>query len=122
MSPGAFRKPPPPSTPAVVSLAPLKNCLLNLPISLTSVLVSSNTPAQNVVVELSFRTPTAPGAHTTNVRSAYAGWTGMQSKRKSRSEEAAIEMDPTFARNVGLTDGSKVCPLETFWVLSMVVI
>ena len=46
----------------------------------------------------------------------------MQSKRKSRSEEAAIEMDPTFARNVGLTDGSKVCPLETFWVLSMVVI
>lgn len=108
------RKPSPPATPAVVSLTPLKNCLLNLPIPLVNVLVSANTPAQNVIVELSFRASVGGGSGATTTRSAYAGWTGMQSKRKpgvgsGRSEEAAVEMDPAFARSVGLSEGSKVC-------------
>ncbi|KAL7275383.1 Peroxisome biosynthesis protein pex1 [Rhizina undulata] len=107
------RKQGPPATPAVVSFSPLKNCLLNLPSTLVSVLSSSNTPAQNVIVELSFRGPSSPGASTTSQRSAYAGWTGMQSKRKPTAgtrggEEAVVEMDPAYARNVGLSDGSKV--------------
>lgn len=112
----AARKPSPPAIPATVSFHPLKNCFLNLPASLVNVLVSSNTPAQNVVVELSFRTTTsnASTGTTSTSRSAYAGWTGMPSKRKptagtGRSEDAAVvEMDPAFARNVGLSEGSKV--------------
>ncbi|RPA97994.1 AAA-domain-containing protein [Choiromyces venosus 120613-1] len=107
------RKPSPPATPAIVSLTPLKNCLLNLPVSLVNVLVSANTPAQNVIVELSFRASVGGGSTATTTKSAYAGWTGMQSKRKptagsGRSEEAMVEMDPAFARNVGFSEGSKV--------------
>jgi len=107
------RKPSPPATPAIVSLTPLKNCLLNLPVALVNVLVSANTPAQNVIVELSFRASVGGGSTAATTRSVYAGWTGMQSKRKpgagsGRSEEAVVEMDPAFARNVGLSEGSKV--------------
>lgn len=111
----ATRKQSPPATPATVSLHPLKNCFLNLPASLVNILVNSGTPAQNVVVELSFRTTTsnASTGTTSTSRSAYAGWTGMPSKRKptagtTRAEDAVVEMDPAFARNVGLSEGSKV--------------
>ncbi|KAI5848602.1 P-loop containing nucleoside triphosphate hydrolase protein [Morchella snyderi] len=108
----ASRKPSPPATPATVSFSPLKNCFLNLPTSLVSVLTNSNTPAQNVVVEISFRTTTSSSSGTTSTsRCAYAGWTGMSSKRKpgaGRVEDAVVEMDPAFARNVGLSEGSKV--------------
>lgn len=111
----ASRRPSPPATPATVALTPLKNCFLNLPSSLVNILVGSNTPAQNVVVELSFRVTTsnASTGTTSSSRSAYAGWTGMQSKRKpsagtGRPEDAIVEMDPAFARNVGLNEGSKV--------------
>ena len=108
------RKPAPPSTPATVVLTPLKSCLLNLPASLVSVLVSQNTPAQNVVVEISFR-GSVVGSASSVQRTAYAGWTGMQSKRKPTAgtpmragEDAVIEMDPALAKNIGVTDGSKV--------------
>lgn len=106
----ATRKASPPSTPCTVSLTPLRNSLLNLPASLVSVLSHQNTPAQNVVVELAPRAP-APAAHST-----FAGWTGMQSKRKPTAgmaqapragEDAVVEMDPAFARNAGLSEGSK---------------
>jgi peroxin-1 len=104
----------PPSIPATVFLTPLKNCLLNLPASLVSVLVSQNTPAQNVVVEISFR-GSISGSASSVQRTAYAGWTGMQSKRKPTAgtplrsgDDAVIEMDPALARNIGVTDGTKV--------------
>ena len=104
----------PPSTPATVFLTPLKNCLLNLPASLVSVLVSQNTPAQNVVVEISFRGSNVGSASSVQ-RTAYAGWTGMQSKRKPTAgtpmrsgDDAVIEMDPALARNIGVTEGTKV--------------
>ncbi|KAI5804199.1 P-loop containing nucleoside triphosphate hydrolase protein [Peziza echinospora] len=107
-----------PTTPAIIALHPTKNCLLNLPGSLVNVLVGSNTPAQNVIVELTWKA-TSPTTGLTTTRSAFAGWTGMQAKRRtvastsSRSgsamrEEATVEMDPAYARTVGLTEGTKI--------------
>lgn len=81
----------------------LKNCLVNLPGSLVSVLVNANTVssprrctrvdaneakqvAQNVVVELTYRQPAPPGASDARSaappKSVFVGWTGMQSKRR----------------------------------------
>ncbi|KAF3187785.1 Peroxisome biosynthesis protein pex1 [Orbilia oligospora] len=122
------RRGPTTKTPAVVGLTALRNCLVNLPSGLVSVLVSSNTPAQNVVVELSWRVKAPPQAGpltgpATITRQAFAGWTGMPSKRqplqpqgagsfpgsqRSNSLEGCVEIDSAFARNVGLTEGSKV--------------
>ncbi|EMD91111.1 hypothetical protein COCC4DRAFT_39736 [Bipolaris maydis ATCC 48331] len=124
----------PPKKPAgnvvqaeVVLHQSLKNCLVNLPSSLVSVLVNANTVAQNVVVELSYRQPPPPGA-TDNKnaapKSVFLGWTGMQSKRKiapvvgkdglrgspavSQQDIPAVEVDATFARLTGLQQGQKV--------------
>ncbi|KAE8448360.1 hypothetical protein EG329_009604 [Mollisiaceae sp. DMI_Dod_QoI] len=116
-------------TSAELSLIHLKNCLINLPSSLSSLLVNANTIAQNVVIELNYRLP--PGSSTAvNVptsKSVYVGWTGMQSKRKlapvvgrdgisgvrgnssGREQEIPlVEIDATFARTLGLSDGQKV--------------
>ncbi|CAO2648814.1 Nn.00g097630.m01.CDS01 [Neocucurbitaria sp. VM-36] len=106
----------------------LKNCLVNLPPSLVSVLVNANTVAQNVVVELSYRQPPPPGASDTRnavpQKSVFVGWTGMQSKRRiapvvgrdglrgsqtsSQQDLPAVEVDTTFARLIGLQEGQKV--------------
>lgn len=109
----------------------LKNCLVNLPTSLVSVLVNANAIAQNVVVELSYRQPPPPGASNSKSpspsKSIFVGWTGMQSKRKlapvvgrdglsgTRGGPAAreqdiqtVEVDATFARLIGLNEGFKV--------------
>ncbi|KAF8451533.1 hypothetical protein BGX38DRAFT_1049822, partial [Terfezia claveryi] len=106
-----------PTTPAIIVLHPTKNCLVNLPGSLVNVLVGSNTPAQNVIVELSWKA-TSQTTGLTTTRSAFMGWTGMQSKRRTAAptsgrsgttkEENAIEMDPAYARTVGLTEGVKI--------------
>ncbi|KAK2755508.1 Peroxisome biosynthesis protein pex1 [Arachnomyces sp. PD_36] len=120
----------PPST-AEVALVPLKNCLVNLPPSLVSMLVNANSPAQNVIVELQYRSSSGLSSSQSNAasgqRSAYLGWTGMPSKRRptpvvnkdgiagtrggssTREQEvAAIEIDTTFGRVLGLADGQKV--------------
>ncbi|KAH6612459.1 P-loop containing nucleoside triphosphate hydrolase protein [Boeremia exigua] len=106
----------------------LKNCLVHLPASLVSVLVNANAVAQNVVVELSYRQPPPPGASDTRnaapQKSLFVGWTGMQSKRRlapvvdrnglrnspaaSQQDIAAVEVDATFARLIGLSEGQKV--------------
>ncbi|KAL6709730.1 Peroxisome biosynthesis protein pex1 [Coniothyrium glycines] len=106
----------------------LKNCLVNLPSTLVSVLVNANTVAQNVVVELSYRQPSPPGASDSKAavpqKSVFLGWTGMQSKRRiapvvsrdglrgssaaSQQDLPAVEVDATFARLVGLQEGQKV--------------
>ncbi|KAH8676091.1 ATPase protein [Xylariales sp. PMI_506] len=117
------------STAAEISLVHLKNCLVNLPASLVSVLVNVNTPAQNVVVELNYRVPFAGGTAqangTSSQRSIFVGWTGMPSKRKLASlvgrdsisasrgstrdqEVASVEIDATLAATLGLPDGQKV--------------
>ncbi|KAH8199492.1 hypothetical protein TruAng_006368 [Truncatella angustata] len=118
------------STAAEISLVHLKNCLVNLPSSLVSLLVNINTPAQNVVVELNYRAAPANGSAQANgassQRSIYVGWTGMPSKRKIASlvgrdgingargssgrdqEVASVEIDATLASTIGLSDGQKV--------------
>ncbi|KAK5164133.1 Peroxisome biosynthesis protein pex1 [Saxophila tyrrhenica] len=79
---------------AELSLLPtLKNCLLNLPSSLVAVLLNSNTLAQNVIVELSYRVPgqgqqqgqqqqQRKDASGGTQKSVFLGWTGMQSKSR----------------------------------------
>lgn len=75
-----------------VSLVSTRSCLVNLPQALERSLSSSNVAAQSVVVIL--RSKSTVG---------YAGWTGHQS-----SNSKALEMDPSFAKNLGLTGSSEV--------------
>ncbi|PFH58258.1 hypothetical protein XA68_13975 [Ophiocordyceps unilateralis] len=106
----------PTSASAELTLVHLKNCLLNLPPSLVSLLVNVNTPVQNVVVELGFKSPTA---------SVFLGWTGMPSKRRAAApvsrqgimgsrgatrdqETQLVEIDAALAHALGLSDGQKV--------------
>ncbi|KAI0176036.1 AAA-domain-containing protein [Hypoxylon sp. FL1284] len=119
------------STPAEISLVHLKSCLVNLPTSLVNLLVTINTPNQNVIVELSYRVPSpSNGSSQANgnasvPKSLYVGWTGMPSKRKiapivdrdgisntrgsGRDQEvASVEMDATLAATLGLSEGQKV--------------
>ncbi|KAK4205219.1 putative PEX1 peroxisomal biogenesis factor 1, partial [Triangularia verruculosa] len=113
------------STAAEISLVHLQNCFANLPQSLASLLANVNTPAQNVIVELTYRVPAPPGsgASTSSTKSIYLGWTGMPSKRKvapivdrngingsrgGRDQEVPlVEIDATLAATVGLKDGQK---------------
>ncbi|KAL8953872.1 MAG: hypothetical protein Q9222_000318, partial [Ikaeria aurantiellina] len=109
---------------AHVALISLKNCLVNLPQSLVSILLDSNAPAQDVVVEVLVSDAAAPsknGKH--GQRSFYVGWSGMPSSRKStktasgrnerrlgaiESGSASIEIDVTFGRMLGLSEGQTV--------------
>ncbi|KAL4807173.1 P-loop containing nucleoside triphosphate hydrolase protein, partial [Aspergillus unguis] len=113
-----------PSTTAEVALVPLKNCLVNLPPSLVSLLVNANTTAQNVIVELQFRPTGRTSNGSTTPRSCYLGWTGMPSKRRiapvvgrdgisspssTREQDAStVELDTTFGRVLGLSEGQRV--------------
>ncbi|KAL4998052.1 P-loop containing nucleoside triphosphate hydrolase protein [Aspergillus recurvatus] len=113
-----------PSTTAEIALVPLKNCLVNLPPSLVSLLVNANTPAQNVIVELQFRPTGRASNGSTTPRSCYLGWTGMPSKRRiapvvgrdginnsstTREQDAAtVELDTTFGRVLGMSEGQRV--------------
>ncbi|KAJ2973753.1 hypothetical protein NQ176_g6427 [Zarea fungicola] len=112
------------SVNAELSIVHLKNCLVNLPPTLVSLLVNVNTPAQNVVVELSFRAPAlgSQSSSATHERSVFLGWTGMPSKRRtaapvsreggrisSRDQDIQlVEIDATLAHTLGLSDGQKV--------------
>ncbi|KAG7007209.1 protein csx2 [Physcia stellaris] len=111
-------------TRAEVALVQLKNCLVNLPRSLVAVLLNSQTTIQDVVVELQYqeKVPAARANEpkSTQQRSIYLGWTGMQSKQKTvsivgrdggrggKEETAIVEIDTTFARTLGLTEYQKV--------------
>ncbi|KAI9859647.1 MAG: Peroxisome biosynthesis protein pex1 [Trichoglossum hirsutum] len=130
------------STPAEISLVHLKSCLVNLPSSLVSVLVNANTanghcgcqPAQNVVIELTYRQaqPFAAGSTTGSgssqvQKSVYVGWTGMPSRRRlapivgkegisgirgsaaGREQEVPlVEIDASFGRMLELQDAQKI--------------
>ncbi|KAK0650092.1 Peroxisome biosynthesis protein PAS1 [Lasiodiplodia hormozganensis] len=128
---------PAPKKPAAVQaevalLHSLKNCLVNLPASLVSVLVNANTVAQNVVVELTYRQASFDSSAASNgpksvQRSVFLGWTGMQAQTKPapvvgrdglagsrgtsvgrEQDVAAVELDATFGRLLGLSNGQKV--------------
>ncbi|KAF2725580.1 AAA-domain-containing protein [Polychaeton citri CBS 116435] len=115
----------------LVLLPSLKNCLVNLPSSLVSVLLNANTIAQNVVVELIYRPQSTVSAAPSTAsdgrrqQSVFAGWTGMQSQTKagllvgregmSRSERGdnakdvpTVELDATFGHLLNLSSGMKV--------------
>ncbi|KAH8602629.1 P-loop containing nucleoside triphosphate hydrolase protein [Bisporella sp. PMI_857] len=117
------------ATSAEISLIHLKNCLVNLPSSLSSLLVNINTPAQNVIIELSYRIPVPAGSESkaATPKSIFVGWTGMPSKRKAapivsrdgisgtrgnssgrEQDVPVVEIDATFARTLGINDGLKV--------------
>ncbi|KAJ0108525.1 Peroxisome biosynthesis protein PAS1 [Diaporthe amygdali] len=113
------------ATAAEISLVHLKNCLVNLPASLVSLLVNVNTPVQNVIVELSYRdaSPTDKSSAPAPQKSIYLGWTGMPSKKKIASivgrdglggsglreqDVPLVELDPTLANTLGLHEGQKV--------------
>ncbi|KAK4173645.1 putative PEX1 peroxisomal biogenesis factor 1 [Triangularia setosa] len=115
------------STAAEISLVHLQNCFANLPQSLASLLANVNTPAQNVIVELTYRVPAPHGSgatSTSSTKSIYLGWTGMPSKRRvapivdrnginssrgGRDQEVPlVEIDATLAATVGLKDGQRV--------------
>ena len=127
------RKSPSAGAQAEVALLPnLKSCLLNLPSSLVQLLLNSNTVAQNVVVELGFRGPAPQDADPKQKaqgvqKSVFLGWTGMQSQTRlapvvgrdgiaggrsgrggQEQEVPTVEIDGTFARMVGLSEGLKV--------------
>lgn len=78
-------------------------------------------PAQNVIIEFQFKSTSNKANGAPPQRSCYLGWTGMPSKRKlapvvardggfSREQEiSTVEIDTTFGRLLGLTEGQKVC-------------
>ncbi|KAL2270186.1 hypothetical protein VTJ83DRAFT_2370 [Remersonia thermophila] len=124
-----------PSASAEIALVHLQNCLVNLPPSLAALLANTNTPSQNVIVEISYRVPAAngspsssspvsPSSSSSSTKSIYLGWTGMPSKRRvapivgrqgisgprgARDQELSlVELDATLAATLGLRDGQKV--------------
>ncbi|KAL8731493.1 MAG: hypothetical protein Q9166_003339 [cf. Caloplaca sp. 2 TL-2023] len=120
MAPSAKKSP----TVAEVVLISLKNCLVNLPQSLVSVLLSSNVSAQDVVIEVLVKDAVSSTKDGKPVeRSIYTGWSGMPTARKStplaigrgergftgrETELSSVEIDATFGRMLGLADGHRV--------------
>ncbi|KHN96341.1 ATPase, AAA-type, core [Metarhizium album ARSEF 1941] len=115
------------STTAELSLVHLKNCLVNLPPSLVSLLLDLNTPVQNVIVELAYKpasSSSSSGGQPPSPQSIFVGWTGMPSRRRaaplvtrdgisgsrgSRDQEIqVVEIDATLANTLDLHDGQKV--------------
>ncbi|KAH7328751.1 P-loop containing nucleoside triphosphate hydrolase protein [Stachybotrys elegans] len=114
------------STPAELSLVRLKNCLVNLPSSLVSLLVNADAVVQNVVVELTYRPSSGTqSAAKPQKRSIFMGWTGMPSRRKTAAlvgrdsisssrgsmrdqEVQVVEIDATLAKALELSDGQKL--------------
>jgi len=114
------------STQAEIVLNPsLKNCLVNLPSSLVGLLLNSNAVVQNVVAELTYTQSTAgsgddKGNAAKSQKSVYLGWTGMRSQTRMNSllsrertgrqdqEVPTVEIDSTYAKILGLSDGIKV--------------
>lgn len=117
-----------PAARAEVAFVSLKSCLVNLPPNLIALLSNTNTPIQNVVIELQYRSQTlskgavSSGGNASFQRSVYVGWTGMPSRTRPASvvnvdrsrpgsrdlEIQMVEIDGTFAKLLGLTEGQKV--------------
>ncbi|KAK7202576.1 P-loop containing nucleoside triphosphate hydrolase protein [Myxozyma melibiosi] len=86
---------------ASVAFAPLLSSLANLPPSLTSMLNSSHITVQDVVLELNFKS-------SKRTLSAFCGWTGFSSLTHDRSQTDFIELDPAFAKSIGLSESTRV--------------
>lgn len=111
---------------ATIRLQPLQTCLVNLPLSLYGQLVSRSVTPQTLVVCLSYGgdkgnsskiSPNAAGRSKDSKhaegRRAYVGWSGMPSRLVGGvaaigKGQEVIEMDPTCAKELGLTEGTEV--------------
>lgn len=107
-----------------VVFSSLKNCLVNLPPSLIALISNTNTPVQDVVVELQYRSQISSSGSVSSTqvqRTAFAGWTGMPSRTRPSSilnqertrsgretEVQTVEVDATFARTLGLVEGQQI--------------
>ncbi|KAL8990975.1 MAG: hypothetical protein Q9177_000495 [Variospora cf. flavescens] len=112
------------SVTAEINFVPLKNCLVNLPQSLVNVLVTTNAPVQNVIVEILVKDSASASKNDRTVQwSVYVGWSGMPSTQKATSigphrlkqsfpstdtERAICDIDAAFGRTLGLMDGQTV--------------
>jgi peroxin-1 len=95
-------------TPAVVSYSSLKNALINVPPRIEAALTASNTLAQDVVIQISWK-------EAGKEKNVYVGWTGVSCRKTAspvgsrKSENVAMfDIDPAFAGNVGLKEGTRV--------------
>lgn len=95
-------------TPAFAVFASLRNALINVPPKIEAALTASNTLAQNVVIQITWK----DGGKD---KSAYTGWTGVACRRTlspvgARKNEAMplFEIDPAFAGNIGLRETTRV--------------
>jgi peroxin-1 len=95
-------------TPAVVAFASLRNALINVPPKIEAALIASNTLAQNVVIQITWK----DGGKDKN---AFTGWTGVSCRRTfspvgARKDDGVgmFDIDPAFAANVGLREGTRV--------------
>lgn len=94
-------------TKATVKLISLRNCLVNLPLTLYSQLSEKGIPPQNLVVELSWQ--------ASEKQKLSLGWTGMPARiiglRSARVQGTFIEnieLDAQFAKQVHLTEGQQI--------------
>ncbi|SCZ90288.1 BZ3500_MvSof-1268-A1-R1_Chr1-3g01895 [Microbotryum saponariae] len=101
---------------AVLTFASLRNCLVNLPLSITGPLTERGIAPQSLVIELSFPSQTNPpskktGGSSNGTSKAYVGWTGLPSSVASVAQHARsnggtlgdkVEVDPQFAVMLGL--------------------
>jgi peroxin-1 len=95
-------------TAAIAAFASLRNALINIPPKIEAALNASNTFAQNVVIQISWK----EGGRDKN---AYTGWTGVSCRRtaspigtRKNDTVSMFEIDPAFAANVGLREGTRV--------------
>lgn len=110
-----------------VVYATLRNCFINLPASLIALISNTNSPVQNVIVELKYQTQVLSATSVSSARAtgftrtAYTGWTGLPSRtrpasllshersRTSRDGDIqTLEIDALFARNLGLSEGQVI--------------
>ena len=95
-------------TPAIVSYSSLKNALVNVPPRIEAALIAANTLAQDVVIQISWK----DGEKDKNV---YVGWTGVPCRKtaslvggRKNENVPMFDIDPAFAGNVGLREGTRV--------------
>jgi peroxin-1 len=95
-------------TSAIACFAPLRNALINVPPKMEQALTAANTLAQNIVIQLSWK-------DNGRDKSAYVGWTGISCRKtaspvgaRKNDNMAMFDIDPAFASNVGLREGTKV--------------
>ncbi|PRT53993.1 Peroxisome biosynthesis protein PAS1 [Wickerhamiella sorbophila] len=85
-------------TVARVVYVPSRTNFVNLPTQLANTLANSDTPVQKIVVQVDFK-----GTQNHVRRPNFVGWSGMASR-----DDKTLEIDPTFAQNIGLPHGANV--------------